>query len=206
MRPRVRRAAALTRALQPLQTLAKPCFGESGARYAACYLMTAWILFFSTYRDIIFHRLIQQQPKAEALTRPELAYVGYALVGVGQVFVWSSFLKLGITGTFLGDYCGILMSQRVTGFPFNVLDNPMCVSSLRAPRPSRCSRPRAPARRYVGSSLSFMGTSLLSASAVGLALSAEIFLCYHVAAAYFEGPFTTAIYSRAAAAAAKKKK
>jgi len=43
-----------------------------------------------------------------------------------------------VTGTFLGDYCGILLDAKITGFPFNVLDNPM----------------------YVGSSMSFLGTSL----------------------------------------------
>lgn len=28
-------------------------------------------------------------------------------------------------GTFLGDYFGILMSHRVEGFPFNLLNDPM---------------------------------------------------------------------------------
>jgi len=32
---------------------------------------------------------------------------------------------LGITGTYLGDYFGILMKERITGFPFNVTDDPM---------------------------------------------------------------------------------
>jgi methylene-fatty-acyl-phospholipid synthase len=36
---------------------------------------------------------------------------------------------LGITGTFLGDYFGILMDSRVEGFPFNVLRDPMYVGS-----------------------------------------------------------------------------
>ena len=41
----------------------------------------------------------------------------------------TSTLALGITGTFLGDYFGILMDKRVEGFPFNVLENPMYVGS-----------------------------------------------------------------------------
>jgi methylene-fatty-acyl-phospholipid synthase len=32
---------------------------------------------------------------------------------------------LGITGTFLGDYFGILMKEKVTGFPFNITNDPM---------------------------------------------------------------------------------
>ena len=51
------------------------------------------------------------------------------MFGLGQLFVITSTLALGITGTFLGDYFGILMDHRVEGFPFNVLNNPMYVGS-----------------------------------------------------------------------------
>ena len=40
---------------------------------------------------------------------------------------------------FVGDYFGILMDRRVTEFPFNICEDPM----------------------YVGSTLSFLGTSLM---------------------------------------------
>lgn len=36
---------------------------------------------------------------------------------------------LGVTGTYLGDYFGILMDDMVTGFPFNVVADPMYVGS-----------------------------------------------------------------------------
>lgn len=52
--------------------------------------------------------------------------------------VVTSTYALGITGTFLGDYFGILMDHRVEGFPFNVVENPM----------------------YTGSTLSFAATAL----------------------------------------------
>jgi phosphatidylethanolamine/phosphatidyl-N-methylethanolamine N-methyltransferase len=48
---------------------------------------------------------------------------------VGQTFVITSTWALGVTGTFLGDYFGILMDHRVEGFPFNVLRDPMYVGS-----------------------------------------------------------------------------
>jgi phosphatidylethanolamine/phosphatidyl-N-methylethanolamine N-methyltransferase len=51
------------------------------------------------------------------------------LFAVGQTFVITSTWALGITGTFLGDYFGILMDHRVEGFPFNVLRDPMYVGS-----------------------------------------------------------------------------
>lgn len=33
--------------------------------------------------------------------------------------------KLGVTGTYLGDYFGILMDDMVTGFPFDFIPSPM---------------------------------------------------------------------------------
>ena len=48
---------------------------------------------------------------------------------VGQTFVISSTWMLGVTGTFLGDYFGILMNSRVEGFPFNVVRDPMYTGS-----------------------------------------------------------------------------
>lgn len=68
------------------------------------------------------------------------------LVTVGQIFVITSTWQLGITGTFLGDYFGILLDevclpthlqswgfdcplQKVEAFPFNVLSDPMYVGS-----------------------------------------------------------------------------
>lgn len=41
------------------------------------------------------------------------------------VLIHCSFVSLGITGTFLGDYFGILMKEKVTGFPFNITNDPM---------------------------------------------------------------------------------
>ena len=44
-----------------------------------------------------------------------LAITGF-LFAVGQLFVVTSTWSLGITGTFLGDYFGILMDHRVEGY------------------------------------------------------------------------------------------
>jgi len=72
----------------------------------------------------------------------------------------------------IGDYFGILMEERVTSFPFNVLDNPM----------------------YVGSTMSFFGTSFWFGKPVGFVLSVEVAVMY-VFAMVLEGPFTTKIYA-----------
>lgn len=72
----------------------------------------------------------------------------------------------------LGDYFGILMDERVTSFPFNIIDNPM----------------------YVGSTLSFFGTSFWFGKPVGFLLSIEVSIMY-VFAMVLEGPFTNKIYA-----------
>lgn len=104
---------------------------------------------------------------------PSTGLVAYALIIAGNVLVGSSMWALGITGTYLGDYFGILMPAKVTSFPFNVTDAPM----------------------YYGSTMSFLGTSLLYAKPAGGLLTAEVFVAYLIALS-FEDPFTAAIYAR----------
>lgn len=79
---------------------------------------------------------------------------------------------LGVTGTYLGDYFGILMDDIVTGFPFSVTASPM----------------------YYGSTMSFIGSALWFGKPAGLALSALVFVVYKIALA-FEDPFTAGIYA-----------
>lgn len=81
------------------------------------------VCFFS-YRDAL-----KEQPKYSLLPEPYNKMVPAVLFTVGQIFVVTSTWALGITGTFLGDYFGILMDHRVEGFPFNVLRDPMYVGS-----------------------------------------------------------------------------
>lgn len=80
---------------------------------------------------------------------------------------------LGITGTYLGDYFGILMDDMVTGFPFNVTDAPM----------------------YYGSTMSFLGTALWFGKPAGVVLTALVFVVYKIALS-FEDPFTGEIYAK----------
>lgn len=157
------------------------------SKYAACYLLTVWIFCFSGFRDYLFHQCLAQQPHFQFFVQDDLhEIVGISLLSLGQILVWSSFARLGITGTFLGDYCGIYMDERVTGFPFNVTNNPM----------------------YNGSTLSFIGHAIWHKSLAGLVLAIFIFVVYRIAL-LFEEPFTDMIYKnkaeREAAQAAKSK-
>lgn len=144
-------------------------------RYIACYLLMIWIFSFSSYRDYLVRKTIQNQPKliiSEEYSNL-LKLISIVIFILGQIFVLSSFYALGITGTFLGDYCGILMDAPVTTFPFNVLNNPM----------------------YIGSTLSFLALALYYISPIGILLTIEIYIVYRIAL-LFEEPYTTWIYAQ----------
>ncbi|KAJ2454008.1 Phosphatidyl-N-methylethanolamine N-methyltransferase [Coemansia sp. RSA 2336] len=158
-----------------------------GDKYRGCYTIAATIFGLGLIRDMLFNHALSEQPSWDILDNFVVHAVAVLLVAAGMTLVLSSTYMLGITGTFLGDYFGILMDARVTGFPFNVLDNPM----------------------YVGSTMSFVGVSLWHAKPAGLLVSAYVWLVYHIAL-QFEGPFTAMIYAKREAKspspASKKKK
>lgn len=76
----------------------------------------------------------------------------------------SSTYALGIVGTYLGDYFGILMEEPVTGFPFSLTGAPM----------------------YYGSAMSFLGTALLYGKPAGVVLSLEVLAVYMLALRFEE--------------------
>lgn len=65
------------------------------------------------------------------------------------------------------------MPAKVTSFPFNIMDAPM----------------------YYGSTMSFLGTSILYGKPAGILLTVEVLVVYLVALS-FEDPFTARIYAR----------
>lgn len=150
-------------------------------QYITCYILAIWIFSFSSYRDYCFSQMLTTQPHTlnnyihNYISYDIQQYIGIGLILIGQIFVLSSFYQLGITGTFLGDYCGILMQYRVITFPFNVLNDPM----------------------YDGATLSFLGYSLYNNSITGLIVTLWIYILYQIALK-LEGPYTDWIYSEAA--------
>ncbi|XP_053067654.1 phosphatidylethanolamine N-methyltransferase isoform X3 [Acinonyx jubatus] len=149
--------------------------------YLACYSLGAAILLLNVLRSHCFTQAMLSQPKMESLDNPTAYRVGLALLGIGSTFVLSSFFALGFTGTFLGDYFGILMEARVTTFPFNILDNPM----------------------YWGSTANYLGWAIMHASPTGLLLTVVVALIYMVAIQY-EEPFTAQIYQQKASSSRKR--
>ncbi|KAM0278997.1 hypothetical protein ACHAQH_004865 [Verticillium albo-atrum] len=157
-----------------------------GRSQTACYALAATIFSIGLLRDGLYERALRHQPTHPALDTDLANYAGYALLAAGNVLVITSTYRLGITGTFLGDYFGILMDDIVTGFPFSVTDAPM----------------------YNGSTMSFLGTALLYGKPAGVLLTLWVLTVYTVALRY-ENPFTAGIYAkrdRERAAAGKEAK
>ncbi|EDP44474.1 hypothetical protein MGL_0956 [Malassezia globosa CBS 7966] len=146
-----------------------------GRRYLGCYLLAFTIFTLGILRDHLYQRALEEQPVHTMLMHPAVRVLAVVLIASGTVFVLSSMWMLGITGTYLGDYFGILMDHMVTGFPFSVLNDPM----------------------YVGSTLNFVGVALWYARPSGLLLSVLVWVTYRVALC-FESPFTANIYREAA--------
>ncbi|KAI9829837.1 MAG: Phosphatidyl-N-methylethanolamine N-methyltransferase [Phylliscum demangeonii] len=140
----------------------------------ACYVLAGMIFALGLFRDMLYERALRHQPTLALLQDNTLVQaVAYALIVSGNVLVLSSMYALGVTGTYLGDYFGILMPQPVTSFPFNITTAPM----------------------YHGSTMSFLGTALLYAKPAGFLLTAEVYVLYWLALR-LEDPFTAEIYAK----------
>ncbi|PKI83261.1 hypothetical protein MVES1_003210a [Malassezia vespertilionis] len=141
-----------------------------------CYLLAVSIFSLGLLRDALYNHALLEQPTAAVLLHPAVRILAVVLFTAGNVFVLTSMYALGVTGTYLGDYFGILMDHMVTSFPFSVVADPM----------------------YVGSSMSFTAVALWRAKPAGLVLSVVVMLAYAIGMRY-EGPFTAMIYREAAA-------
>lgn len=153
----------------------------AGGAKRGCYLLAATIFGLGIVRDYYFHKSLETQVTSDLLDYSLVKYLGAALFGSGQVLVLTSMYQLGITGTYLGDYFGILMDHIVTAFPFNVCANPM----------------------YQGSTLTFLGTSLYYGKPAGVFATLVVNLMYTLALK-FEEPFTAKIYAKREEAKATK--
>ncbi|KIP06633.1 hypothetical protein PHLGIDRAFT_106708 [Phlebiopsis gigantea 11061_1 CR5-6] len=146
-----------------------------------CYFLAVMIFAFGILRDTLYERALKEQPQHAILPEPLNTILAAGLFLVGQTFVITSTYALGITGTFLGDYFGILMDHRVEGFPFNVLRDPM----------------------YVGSTMCFAAGALWYERPAGLLITLYVYVVY-IIALRFEGPFTDMIYSSRSTAEQQK--
>jgi phosphatidylethanolamine N-methyltransferase len=136
-----------------------------GNRYYGCYFLTVAIFSLGIFRDFLYERALRSQPVYQPLVDSPLTQpLAILLFLGGNTLVLTSMLALGVTGTYLGDYFGILMDDMVTGFPFNVSSCPM----------------------YLGSTMSFAATALWFAKPAGLLLTVEVWIVYWLALKFEE--------------------
>lgn len=124
-----------------------------GSPYYGCYFLAFTIFSLGILRDHLYQMALADQPYYAPVHQPIL---GGVLFAVGSILVLTSMYALGVTGTYLGDYFGILMDAPVTGFPFNVTGSPM----------------------YWGSTLNFLGVALYQGKVAGIVLTAQVFILY----------------------------
>ncbi|KAL1604590.1 Phosphatidyl-N-methylethanolamine N-methyltransferase [Nothophoma quercina] len=156
-------------------------FGGNG-RYG-CYALAVTIFSLGIFRDYLYNESLANQPISPLLLNPLVKYSAIPLFLTGNTLVLTSMWALGVTGTYLGDYFGILMDAPVTSFPFNVSDAPM----------------------YHGSTLSFLATALWYGKPAGLFLTGIVAVAYSIAR-QFEDPFTAMIYRKRDEERARSKK
>ncbi|KAG5992375.1 Phosphatidyl-N-methylethanolamine N-methyltransferase [Claviceps spartinae] len=144
-----------------------------GDSKTANYALAAAIFSLGLLRDWLYKVALSEQPSHPLLLTEYSQAAAYTLLAAGNTLVISSTWRLGIRGTFLGDYFGYLLDEMVTGFPFNVTACPM----------------------YLGSTMSFLGTALLLGKPAGILVTAWVYLVYVIALRY-EDPFTAGIYAK----------
>lgn len=138
----------------------------------ACATLGAMVFFLNLVRFYAFQVAIEKAPHME-IDSWQLDFASQACIIIGQFLVITSTYRLGIIGTYHGDYFGIrLFDGPLTCFPFNVCNDPM----------------------YTGATMSFFGYALLHRSPVGLFLSGWVTFVYMVTVA-FEGNMLQVIYS-----------
>lgn len=147
-----------------------------GSAKVGCYVLAAITFLIGLTRNFVVIVTVTRQLSLESYlgetTVNYMKFFGTLFIIAGLTLSISSMVRLGVTGTYLGDYFGMLKSSRVTAFPYSIVDNPM----------------------YFGSTIAFLGLAVRMMSPIGFVLTFYIWLVYNIAL-YFEEPFTNKIYS-----------
>ena len=133
-----------------------------GSRDIGLYVWSAIVFSLGISRNLLFKFVVDEQKKLD-LPNTYIDVIGYISYTIGMILVVGSSIRLGIIGTYNGDAFGILFPSKITGFPFNITSSPM----------------------YDGSTLNFLGHSLLHRSPVGVILTIWVYITYQLSC-YFE--------------------
>ncbi|KAF6026362.1 PEMT [Bugula neritina] len=155
-----------------------------GSPELACVALSIpQFLFITIFRFICFTKIVTAHPRIETPFNEYLEYLETGLWLIGTTLVLSSSYRLGWIGLWHGDHFGILFSEKLTGFPFDVCDHPM----------------------YTGSKINYIAYIIGNRSIVGALLFCVLLLVYVVNEG-LEGRFTEMIYAERAASKANGSK
>jgi len=84
--------------------------------------------------------------------------LGALCLAAGTVLILASFYRLGLRGLYFGDHFGFLFKEKVTSFPYDILDSP----------------------QYVGTCLAHFGLSFCYRSPTGVLFTLFYMLCYWI--------------------------
>ncbi|XP_786646.3 phosphatidylethanolamine N-methyltransferase [Strongylocentrotus purpuratus] len=143
-----------------------------GSKKIACAVFCCIIAILALFRFNTFYHAVTPQESWPLIDHMVIRTIGQVLTASGVVMATWAIVALNFYGYGFADSFDILMEERVTSFPFNVFNNPM----------------------YLGSTLEYVGASLVAASPTGMLLSALIGAMYLIAL-HFEEPFTAMIYA-----------
>lgn len=146
-----------------------------GSKRLAVWAFAASVFVLGLFRDEIYRAALQEQATSPYLDHALVKLVAWVLFGAGSALVLGSMYQLGVVGTYLGDHFGFLFDERITAFPFNIVNNPM----------------------YDGSCLCFLATALFYAKPAGLFATGLVYAMYQVVL-LIEEPFTAMIYEKRA--------
>eukprot|EP00730_Choanoeca_flexa_P012861 TRINITY_DN4692_c0_g1_i1.p1 TRINITY_DN4692_c0_g1~~TRINITY_DN4692_c0_g1_i1.p1 ORF type:complete len:248 (+),score=55.41 TRINITY_DN4692_c0_g1_i1:148-891(+) len=177
-----------------LITLSSPVFWNLIPRYGADMLISffggrrngmlvfaLYVIVTSMYREVVFVDAIKDDPKKkfsilEGLDETTVDLLtdklGWAITAFGLLLSSSAMYRLGIFGTYMGEFFGVMLSEKITTFPFSFVDNPM----------------------YIGSSLFHVGLAIQAQSPVGAVLALWVYYTYYMAGAY-EEPLMRTMYA-----------
>jgi len=126
------------------------------------------------FRNYIFEKAISRQIRysIDSAYSDYVYSIGCGLVVFGGILVLMSYYRLGIHGIYYADYFGLLMKEKVTAFPYNLVNNPL----------------------YIGSTSIFLGMSVMHFSPAGILLTILVWFMYKLAS-LMENPMTDLIYS-----------
>lgn len=147
-----------------------------GHNKAACIFNGIIIFLLGLSRDFLFSRMLENQPQFTPLetmysswpyTKLTIDIVAGLLLVFGNLLVFGAYYQLGLIGTYLGDYFGILLPNKVSGFPFTISSSPM----------------------YDGSTINFLAVALYKRSIAGAFVALFVFICYRIACIFEEFVF-----------------